>query len=405
MAHTTTRILEVAGTARERGEMQGAAAKTTLVPAIDALATLPLFPGWMPRAARSGLVQAATSTAGRFYLGRHRRLLGERFDGRNLDLVHGLADGADTSAVSVYGVNAFELESANVGFSLGCTALGLAGHHAADGEPRLVYNHDFPPAFEPFLRIRRSRPDSGLSSLALTYPTLIGAVAGLNEAGLAMSYNQAYATDLERFKPALFVTMLLQECLERCRSVEQAIELVLATPVTNGAMLTLVDASGDRAAIELSASRKEVRREQPASILYTFNKYRCDAMTPLEVPVGAVTTGIAAGYDVHRCNLTRQARLLAMDLAEPLDDTGLFALMADHDGGMGDENSICRHDDPMSETIFTAVMNPSSRSMRVLFGKPCQQQAQTVYLHDDLRGRAIEPMPMACGASSSSSVV
>jgi len=374
------RWMEVEGSARQRGEMQGAEARSLVRPALDALAGLPLFPRWLPMGSRRAMVAAASGIAGGLYLERHRQLLAARLGGRNLAWLEGMAATSGTAARTLYGINAFELESAHLGFSYGCTSLGLGGRHCADGRARLVYNHDFPPAFEPFLRIRRSRPRDGIASLALTYPTLVGAMAGLNEAGLAISYNQAYATDLTRRRPATFVTMVLQECLDRCGSVAEALDHILATPVTNGAMLTLVDRSGDRAVVEVSAGLRLVRREREQRVLYTFNKYRLEETSAVEIPVGAVTTGIAAGYDVHRCNLTRERRLLELDFfAEARNDEALLSLMADHDGGTGDEDTICRHSDPLSETIVSAILCPEAGTIRAVFGKPCSGLSATTF--------------------------
>ncbi|MCA9619835.1 MAG: hypothetical protein KC731_12500, partial [Myxococcales bacterium] len=341
-----------------------------IAPACDALATLPLVPRWMPGA--SWVVRTTAQAAGAMYLGRHRRLLASRRDGEPLAMVEGLARGAAVSPSLIYGLNAFELESAHIGYRTGCTSLGLTGDHTRDGLPRLVYNHDFPPAFEPFLCLRKSRPSRGLAALAVTYPTLVGAIAGVNEAGLAISYNQAYATDLERGRPATFVTFAVQECLDGCHDVEEAVAHLLSLEVASGAMVTLVDAAGGRAVVELSGTQRQ-RRDPDGSILYTFNKYRLPTMTPVEIPVGAITTGLAAGYDVHRCNLTRQARFLALDHPRR-DDASLLQLMADHEDGAGSEDTICRHDDPLSETIMTAIINPVERSMSVLFGRPCREQ-------------------------------
>ena len=394
------RFLDVEGTAAERGKQQGAAARDQIGPSFEALAALPLFPRWLAAGARRWLVETASDAVGRYYLRRHRELLRARLAGRNLDWLEGMALGSGAPAHQLYGLNAFELESAHLGFSYGCTSLGLAGSHTTDGRVRLVYNHDFPPPFSRFLRIRRSRPSEGLASLAVTYPTLVGAVAGLNEAGLAMSYNQAYATDLARRPPATFVTMVLQECLDRCRSVGEALEHILATPVTNGAMLTLVDTAGDRAVVEMSAGLRLVRREREDRILYTFNKYRLAETSAVEVPVGAVTTGIAAGYDVHRCNLTRERRFLEMDQTRPRDDAALFALMADHDGGRGDEDTICRHDDPMSETILSAILDPGAGTIRAIFGRACTGEPTTFGLAEGAgsRGEVAAAMPPECAA-------
>ena len=59
---------------------------------------------------------------------------------------------------------------------------------------------------------------------------------------------------------------------------------------------------------EDSRARSVVRHEGDA--LYTFNNYRVLSMREVEVPVGALTTGLVKGYDIHRANLTRERRYL-----------------------------------------------------------------------------------------------
>ena len=375
-----TQVLDVEGDDHQRGAQQGQALRPLLTPMFETLGALPLLPGWLPRAARTAMARGAVATAGRYYLRRHRSLLAERVGGRQLAQLEGLAEGSSASLAAIYGVNAFELESGHLSFRMGCTSLALTSRHSADGAPKLLYNHDFPPAFEPFLRLRRSRPSRGHQSLSVGYPTLVGAICGVNEHGLALSYNQGYATDLERSRPALFPSMIVQDCLDRCDSVPQALALIADTPVASGAIITLLDPSGDRAAVELSARARRERRCPAGDILYSFNRYLDPAMHPHEVPVGAVTTGLAPGYDVHECNFTRERRFLALDHSQPYDEARMWALMADHDGGLGDQNSICRHLDPWSETILTAIVDPRTATMRVAFGKPCQQRPITVEL-------------------------
>jgi hypothetical protein len=380
------RFIEVSGSAFERGYGQGAAFREASHTYFDTLATLPLMPAWLP--GKAAIVRASTHALGASYLRRDRALLSHRFDGDNLAFMQGIADGADMHMAQLYGVHAFESESCNIGFTMGCTSLGLAAAHCADGSPRLVYNHDFPPAFERYLFVRRSEPTGLNRSLSVSYPALIGAICGVNEHGLAVSVNQAYATDLQRRRAATFVTMLLQDCLDRCASVSDALALIAATPVTNGAMLTLVDAAGARAAVELSSSKRGVRGAQPDEVLYSFNKYRIADMESCEVPVGAVTAGLFGGYDVHGCNVTRERRFRELHV-RAFDDQALQRLMADHDGGDGDHDSICRHHDPLGETILTAIVSPRDRSMKLLFGKPCQQTMQRYELLDDMAAATV----------------
>ena len=136
-------------------------------------------------------------------------------------------------------------------------------------------------------------------------------------------------------------------------------------------MVTLVD-ENDRAVVELSGTRSMVRRAEDEDVLYTFNAYRVPSMREIEVPVGALTTGVVKGYDLHRCNLTRERRYLQrVRGGEVWSDDEIKALLSDHDDGVGTSDTICRHDDPVSETILSTIADPRSRSLKVLVGRPC----------------------------------
>ena len=228
--------------------------------------------------------------------------------------------------------------------------------------------------------------------LAITYPTLLGAIAGVNEAGLAVTINQGYATDLSRRRPGLFGTLVLQRCLDTCASVEQAVTLALATPVPAGAMLSMVDAGGARAVVELSGTR---RRRRPAvargEVMATFNRYGVVELAEVEIPIGAVTAGPWAGIDVHACNLTRAARLNVLASARAgraWSDADIEATLADHDGGAGDTLTLCRHDDPLSETVVSALIDPVARTMTVRHGNACDAAAERFALDSPERAAA-----------------
>jgi hypothetical protein len=368
-------IVDVQGKPFERGLMQGSLLSQELKQAPEILASLPLGPRWLP--GRRWAALAGITMLGRHYLRCHHRPLAERFDGAALAGLRGLAEGSRLPAPRIYGVGAFECESANLPFALGCTALAFGAGDTRDGTPRLAYNHDFPQAFASSLRLRRSAPAGLYRSLAITYPPLLGCICGLNERGLAVTVNQAYATDLSRTRPSVFVTQLLQECLDRAASLAEALAILEAAPIASGALVTLVDAAGDRACVELAATRLAVRRA-PA-LLHAFNKYRAPEMEEVEIPVGAVATGLAAGHDIHACNVTRQDRFGALEHG-PRDDEAIFALLADHDGGAGDSGTICRHDDPLSETILSAVMNPRARTLSYIAGQACRGNPITISL-------------------------
>ena len=169
------RLIEVAGDAYQRGIQQGSAFAEKVGAIQDQVGSLPIVPQWWPSAVRRWVVGGGARALGARYLKRHD------VDRACLD---GLAAGFRRSAAWVYGLNAFEVESAHLSFRMGCTAL------VTPEATRLAYNHDFPPAFLPFLIVRRSLPDQGLANLALTYPALVGAIC--------VVYKAIKADDLQR---------------------------------------------------------------------------------------------------------------------------------------------------------------------------------------------------------------
>ena len=370
---TAPGLVSAKGSPRERGLLQGRDGKDRVSHMVAALAALPLAARPIPKP----LLRGALSAIGESYLTLHRGLLRRHRRGRYLEALEGLACGLGVRPGTVYGFNAFEIESANLSFRLGCTALAIPSALSRAGRPWLAYNHDFPPSFAPFLLVRRGTGPDVRQSLTLTYPMLVGAVAGVNDAGLAMTVNQAFATDLSRARPALLSTLLLQTCLDECASVGEAVAVLRRTPCATGALFTLVDAAGERAVAEVSATHVAVRREPEDRVLSAFNKYRLPELVAVEVPVGAVTTGLGAGYDVHSVNVEREARWPEIEPHAALDREGIRRLLADHGREGPSMNTICCHGDAMNWTIASAIIDPVARTLDVGRGPACEEHASS----------------------------
>jgi len=386
----TVRSFEVEGDDRERGLRQGRLFVDRIDAMYGSLARLPMGWDWLPVRAREGLSRLGVGGLGRFYLPMHRPLLRRHAGGRHVRVLEGLAEGFGVHPSTIYGFHTFEIESGIVGFRMGCTALGFRADQTDTGRPKLAYNHDFPSAFRPHLVLRRSLPDRGAArTLCLTYEVMIGAIAGLNEHGLAVTVNQAFARRPRRLRPGLLPSILVQDCLDHCRTVAEAVARLNRLPVPVGSLLTLVDATGDRAAVELAPRGHAVRGAQgdahggaqgsdrrDARILYTFNHYRCPSTVAQEIPNGAQGTGLASGYDLHEANRERERRFLTLVETKPQPcwtDDRIHALLADHDGGVGGANTICRHDPLLGgDTIVSAILDPQARSIRICHDWPCQ---------------------------------
>lgn len=362
----------VEGDAFERGLQQAKHfGPGILGDARDALSNLSVMPralpGWLKRPLTSGLV----GSLGRLWYGRHAGMLREYQGGRFHRALEGLAQGYGAPLRRLYGFAAFEVESSRFKYTLGCTSLAFAAEATKSGRPVIAYNHDFPPQFAAYPVVRQSVPNEGFPSVAVTYPPMLGALCGVNAAGLAVSLNHAWVRRLSS-EAALPISLLVQDVLDRCADVEEALEVLQWMQVPNGSMATLADAGGNRAAVELTPAGAFVRRPT-GPVLHTFNAYQTPEARRLEVPIGAVGAGPIAGMDIHGPNLARQARFDALGAASKTGWTArdIDALMADHGGGAPDANTICRHDDAAAVTLLSARIDPVERSLRVGLGTAC----------------------------------
>lgn len=378
MPNAASNSVELNGNIEERYFSQGVGARNRWSSVLACFRELPDAPAlpqpWFQRG-----MEAVLTALGTFYLRRHRSAL-EAFDGgRYLRGLEALAAGFRVSPQLLFGVQITEVLTSNFGYEAGCSALSFPAEATEAGNPWLAYNHDFPPAFAPFLQVRRNEPQDALRSLMVSYPVALGCIAGVNEAGLALTVNHAHSTDHHR-RPSVLVTMLAHHMLERCASVKEALDAAREVRVPNGSMITLVDKSGDRAVLELSATRQGVRRpSQPGGVGHTFNKYRVPSLEEVEIPLGAVGKGLAKGYDVHFPNVERERRYQALAPSFPKvwSIQQVQALLSDHHDGTPHSGTLCRHNDPRSETILHALMDPKAGTLQVLFGFPCEQSLRT----------------------------
>lgn len=271
-----------------------------------------------------------------------------------------------------------------------CTSFALSAVRTTFREPAIGRVFDLPPETKPFNVLRWDQPADRNASMQMTFPQLAGSHTGINEHGLAIAYNLGYPSD--RSGCYAGTTLIVQEVLERCATVNQAIELIEQSPRQGGALLTLADADGRIAAVELSATRTAVRREENGCVINT-NHYQADATKPME-------TGFAErAWPWQRrgrrwigpsslARLERARERIAE--RDAWDIEGIISIMADHGAdGVGSDMTICRHPPPY-ETTFSAILLPASRKMLVAPGQACRGGYVT---------RPLDATPVAHGAS------
>lgn len=123
-------------------------------------------------------------------------------------------------------------------------------------------------------------PDEGrYGFVSVGWPGLIGVLSGMNEHGLALANMEV--TRHPRIPGAMPYTLLYRTVLERCKTVDEAIDLLQHTPRQTANNLMLMDAAGDRAVVEITPDGIAVRRAPATDPLISTNHQRgADCDTP-----------------------------------------------------------------------------------------------------------------------------
>ncbi len=373
------------GSPREMGLAQGAAVRSKIHSAREALADLEAFrlqqPCWLTYSVYRWL---AEQKASRFL----SAPLARDFPAMNERLI-GIAQGADISLKGVLLINALEPLMSSVGGCAACpgacSAVAIRGHRSQSGEPIIARNFDYLPLVQPFYLVRKSNPNKGLRTVEFTTAPLAGAVDGMNEAGLCITYNYGFTTDQPNV-PAAPISMAISMALQHCSSVSQAADFISSMPRWGGALLMLADADGDIASLELSSTRHHLRRPGIGEhVLYHTNAFSNPRMQEVQIARDAVYTTSAPtplrGRRLHQSSELRDRRLQQL-LAETdvFDVDQLSALMADHgtDSTPGD-HTLCVHGSYWFTTACLQFL-PRSRRIRVAYSTACQARFEDVEL-------------------------
>ncbi|MBX7148084.1 C45 family peptidase [bacterium] len=356
------------GNDQEMGFSQGRLFKGLVDDVLTSFKSIELLPMGLFKIVPTSFLKWGFGKIGKKFLGYHASHLKEKHS-HWYDWLNGFAEGSELSFEFVYGIAVLELLTSELPYYpvMGCTSLALV---ANDG-PLLAYNHDYPQSFGAFTFIKESRPKNKLASLSVSYPLIPGSIAGINEKGLALSINHAFEQGIKKDNEGLFVTWLLQDCLDTCSTAEEARKKILKTPVSNGSMISMMDKNGNTDVVEVS-SRSNMLRHSNCAYRVTFNKYQVHEMEKNELPLKTRGSKMFRGEFVHRSNWERQSRFDTLfDKNKKYSEADVMALMADHAGAEGNMNTICRHHVLTSETVASVIMRPHQKSMKVAFGHPC----------------------------------
>ncbi len=159
--------------------------------------------------------------------------------------------------------------------STGCSTITLPASASPDGIARFGRNLDFPSLniADKHSVLFIYHPDDGRYQFAAVgWPGMIGVLSGMNEHGLCLSNMEVDRP--ARVPSAMPYTLLYRTILERCKNVDEAIQLLRNTPRQTANNLMLMDADGNRAVVEIQPDGITVRRGVDNSALISTNHQR-----------------------------------------------------------------------------------------------------------------------------------
>jgi predicted choloylglycine hydrolase len=164
----------------------------------------------------------------------------------------------------------------------GCSTIALPAGASPDHVARFGRNLDFwsLDIADKYTTVFIVRPNDGRYAFAsVGWPGMAGVLSGMNEHGLCLA-NMEVPRD-PGMPRAMPYTLLYRTVLERCKTVDEAVALLKSTPIQTANNLMLMDATGDRAAVELSPAFVHVRRAaDDAAVISTNHQRDQDADRP-----------------------------------------------------------------------------------------------------------------------------
>lgn len=243
--------IECAGHPRDMGMAQGAAVRVAIRAEI-ARAGLSLRRSRIPtlKALADGPLRG--KGAGREFF-RHFAHQAERLEG--------LAYAADVPTDSVLDLHLRVRAGGTEGGLLARRASLRARTVGSGGEgKRVLLERSLPRAGEAEAGwiLRESRPEVGFRSIEVGLPWLVSAVAGVNDGGLAVLAGPVLwgAPGREGWPPSL---LLVQECLQRFKDVQGALDWCRKRPVEGEQSFVLADARGAVATVVSSGRERRVQ--------------------------------------------------------------------------------------------------------------------------------------------------
>ena len=345
------KVLRFAGSHYEVGLQQGKAMRQSIHEGIEAILASALMKNAKPKLVPMQL----------YYLMAKRRadsMLREdifKYQPKQAQRMQGIADGAEVDLQTILFTQMLEV-------LIGCTTIAFSQNRTSISEAIMAKNFDYVSFLAPYNFTCETKPIDGYRTLGFKMASLPGMYDGMNEHGLAVTYNLARSTD----KPEFFVPtgILLQEMLETCATVDEGARMIAQSKRGgHDGLITLVEPSGNIKTVEMSSHFAVIREASKGQVINT-NNYQTFEMQAHEVPLETPPDWLCSKDRIERASEILNSAAL-------VDENMIRQLLHDHGKDNVPGKTICRHTEANC-TNRSMIFFPESRTIKVLFGNPCQ---------------------------------
>jgi hypothetical protein len=164
---------------------------------------------------------------------------------------------------------------------MGCSSMIVEPSHSATGGPLFGRNLDFPTLGElhKYSLLMVYRPEGKRAFASIGFPGLVGAISGMNDAGLALATNdvEQSADGSRKFNPkGTPLACVFRRILEECATVDEAEQLLRSETATTWMNLAVCDRDGG-AVFEITPDNV-ARRDDEQGVVRCTNHFRTDGL-------------------------------------------------------------------------------------------------------------------------------
>ncbi len=296
--------------------------------------------------------------------------------------IKGIADGAKADISDLYVLQSLEVMADDISYfvekkletSISCSSICILQNIFKSSQIIIGKNFDYLSEFNTEHIVRISKPKNGYKSIEITYKQLAGSHDGMNEKGLVVIYN--YGLSIEKTQTRIPITILLQQLLERCANIDEALTFIKSFRYPNGAILTIADSSNRAICVELTPEHIGIRKPQDG-ILVATNHYLTE-LKNYEIPSDARLKSRnlpkeLRGKRVHESSEKRYERIIEiLKKKTKISLEDVEEILKDHNNqSQGDDNTVCRHGGYLS-TQMSMIFLPKLKKVKVYYGNPCK---------------------------------